>query len=255
VQPYACFGQADGNWDEATEATAPFGAFAPPRANHSAASAACGAQCRLLNGSSSYSSSNRGASLFAALALDSSNTTYSTPFLRGGIHGLTGRAVGPAGDSDSDSVQAERALFFSGTYSAFLHNRYLAPTHAVLLDTRDGLDANRAAVESLVGAGYVDLHTVAVLVDVALFNPMKSLTCQLRLVVEMPAGGGVVPSYEVGARGNIPPCAGEHPTLRGGTSHHESSAPHRTISPAGPWPARPRPLTSLTRGALTRPPP
>jgi hypothetical protein len=115
----------------------------------------------------------------------------TTAFLRDGIHGRTGEAA------QAGSVAQERALLFGAYTSKRLFSRYGAPTHAVLLNPADGEAINAAVVANLAASQYIDLHTRAVFVDVAVLNPTVGAVCQLRLVAEMPAGGGVLTSFEV----------------------------------------------------------
>jgi hypothetical protein len=89
------------------------------------------------------------------------NTTLLPPgaatvrFARDGVYGRTGMPA-PAG-----TVELEREMPRTAEYSKRLHATYSAPTHAVLLDPRDGLAVNHAVLQSLTaeGADYIDLHT------------------------------------------------------------------------------------------------
>ena len=112
---FKCFGDERGDWSKETESLVPFGSFSPPARNASAA----------------------------------------TPFLRDGIHGVTGLPV------RGGEVARERSMPHSSMYTKKLHHTYLSPTHAVMLDARDGLLENARAVENLTASGYIDLQVGA----------------------------------------------------------------------------------------------
>jgi hypothetical protein len=158
---FRCF-----EWGEEAEAEGAFGHFTPPLPDPNNATA-------VLAGA-------------AAAA-------RPTPFLRNGIYATTGAPVA------GDPVTVERGFRYSFSYTDRLHQRLGSPTHAVSFNPRDGLAANSAAVRNLTRSGFIDLQTRAVFVDLAVYNPQLDLVCQVRLIAEMPVGGGVMTSYEIEA--------------------------------------------------------
>jgi hypothetical protein len=85
---------------------------------------------------------------------------------------------------------------YSGYFSKRLEKRYEAPAWAVLLDPTAPLEVNQQAILSIVRGKYVDLQTTAVFVDLTVYNPDLDYSCVIKLVAELPPGGGVYTSSE-----------------------------------------------------------
>jgi hypothetical protein len=192
---YQCYGAGANTkvWDMAHESTAAFGLYSPPAGN-SANSA----------NSSSGGGGGGGGVLPKRVGGGVLHNNATTRFLRNGIFGTSGAPV------PGETVRDERAMWRQSFYTKNLHATYPAPSHAVLFDPRDGLAANSAVVRNLTAAGYIDLQTRAVFVDVSVYNPTLDLTATIRMVAEMPVGGGVMTSYHIeAAQLYVRPSGGE----------------------------------------------
>jgi hypothetical protein len=95
-----------------------------------------------------------------------------------------------------DTVSKERAMDFSRYTSKRLEIAYEAPAWSVVLDPTAPLAVNSEAILALVDGKYIDLHTTAVFVDFAVYNPGLDHMCVVKLVAELPPGGGVYTSSE-----------------------------------------------------------
>jgi hypothetical protein len=87
-----------------------------------------------------------------------------------------------------------------GSYSSYISKRleipYDSPAWAVLLDPTAPIATNEAAILALVNGKYVDLQTTAVFVDFTVYNPSLDYMSVVKLVAELPPGGGVYTSSE-----------------------------------------------------------
>jgi hypothetical protein len=115
----------------------------------------------------------------------------STQFERSGIK------VNPAYELlPAMSVSKERSIMYSGYFGKVLEIAYEAPAWSVLLDPTAPTSVNQAAVLALINGKYVDLQTTAVFVDLTVYNPNLDYMCVVKLVAELPPGGGVYTSSE-----------------------------------------------------------
>jgi hypothetical protein len=94
------------------------------------------------------------------------------------------------------TVSKERDMPYSSYFSKRLEVRYKASGWAVLMDPQAPLEVNEEAILALVNGKYIDLQTTAVFVDLTVYNPNLDYMCVIKLVAELPPGGGVITSSE-----------------------------------------------------------
>ena len=97
------------------------------------------------------------------------------------------------GWNDSDT-EADRELVFSDHRSTVTGHRFPSPAFNVVLPRADGLRA-RELIHALISRQYVDHHTRVIFIDVNVYNPILNYIHVLRMVFEVPAGGGVFTSH------------------------------------------------------------
>jgi hypothetical protein len=167
-----CYGDDGGAFSSETEDTADFGAYEPPYPFPDPFPSA----------GDGYDNRTTGAAAAAAAAGPAFLADgRSVAFRREGIYAKTGAPVNPDGllGPGTFSVQQERSAWYSSFSSKKMSHVYPSPTHAILLDPQDGLEANTAIILKLAQSKFIDLHTRAVFVDVAVFNPMLDVVCQV----------------------------------------------------------------------------
>jgi hypothetical protein len=96
----------------------------------------------------------------------------------------------------ADSVEKERATSHSGYFGKRLESSYESPAWAVLLDPTAPEKVNEQAVVALAKGRYIDQQTTALFVDLTVYNPNLDYMCVIKLVAELPPGGGVYTSWE-----------------------------------------------------------
>jgi hypothetical protein len=94
------------------------------------------------------------------------------------------------------SVAKERDTMYSSYFSKRMEERYLSPGWAVTMDPTAPMEVNANAILALVNGKYVDLQTTAVFVDLTIYNPNLDYMCVIKLLAELPPGGGVYTSSE-----------------------------------------------------------
>ena len=118
--------------------------------------------------------------------------TGPTEFLYEGIMGVSGRPAAQLTPRPPSPVAELRQLW--GTQFDTTNTQSLpAPAFAVYLNPTDGLEANTLALLQIHNSSYITLETRAVLVSATLFNPVLSTLISVRMIAEVPPGGGIVP--------------------------------------------------------------
>jgi hypothetical protein len=115
----------------------------------------------------------------------------SSQFQRSGIKVYPEYELLPA-----DSVTKERETPCTSYRGKQLEIVYEAPAWAVVLDPTAPLSVNKEAILAMVDGKYIDLQTTAVFVDLTVYNPNLDYMCVIKLVAELPPGGGVYTSSE-----------------------------------------------------------
>jgi len=156
---WTCYGDK-GQFSSATEAREPFGNYSSW--DHHANASRSGAPPRKVHG----------------------------PFAFDGRNGRTGDAL------HLDVLRKRTSVnnFISRTWKT-----YPSPAFAVMLDPTMGEAAAQQVMDDLVRSRYIDLSTKALLVDMAVYNPMVDRVVWVRLIAEMTKSAGVQAriAYEV----------------------------------------------------------
>jgi hypothetical protein len=115
-----------------------------------------------------------------------------TKFLYEGINAHTSLAA------DIDSVEVQRGT--TGTpWATFDARVFPAPAFAVLVEPSRGPSEGKRAIEALVRSDYIDSHTRAVFVDMALYNPMVQHVCWMRFAIEITEAGSLIMRHDFSA--------------------------------------------------------
>eukprot|EP00935_MAST-01C_sp_MAST-1C-sp1_P000206 g206.t1 len=92
-------------------------------------------------------------------------------------------------------VKEQRQRYFT-SWTTPDGRMYAAPAYAVLLEPGVGEVAGRQAIQNLITSGYIDRQTRAVVIDMALYNPMVRHVAWIRLAAEVTEAGAVVPRFD-----------------------------------------------------------
>lgn len=111
-------------------------------------------------------------------------TPFGNGFVYDGVDGVTFKPL-PAGTVD-DARQRYGSSFTSREW-----NTYPSPAYGVQMDPMMGVEQGSAIIKKLEQMKYFDLHTRAVFVDIAVFNPMLRQLVYGKLVAEVAEGGGI----------------------------------------------------------------
>jgi hypothetical protein len=120
------------------------------------------------------------------------------PFPYDGIYSDGDLLVDPnrAADKNSRTVTEFREMLYSSYTTKTLENKYPAPSHAVVLPPTLTKEEAVNVIKDLYYSHYVDLHTRAIIVDMAVYNAMLDRLCYIRLMGEITTSGGVTPVHD-----------------------------------------------------------
>jgi hypothetical protein len=123
-------------------------------------------------------------------------TGPSFPF--DGIYSNGDLLVDPSRDpkDNSPTVDEFRNIMYSSYTTKNLENIYPAPSHAIVLPPTLTQEEAQNVIKDLYYSHYVDMHTRAIIVDMAVYNAMLDRLCYIRLMGEITTAGGVIPVHD-----------------------------------------------------------
>jgi hypothetical protein len=120
-------------------------------------------------------------------------------FRYNGIQGYTGKnltiTAGEQMGELADTVAGQRGKYMS-TFKTKKYRSYPSPAYSVLLPPSLLRGEAQEIMSALASSNYVDLHTRAIFVDANVYNPMLDRICHCRMVGEITAAGGVMPTFD-----------------------------------------------------------
>eukprot|EP00937_MAST-01D_sp_MAST-1D-sp2_P006587 g6587.t1 len=115
----------------------------------------------------------------------------------GDLYAWSGGCLPSFTDCSTGTTAALRSAALSSFRSGATTQLYPAPAFGVIVSAAHNASTARRQLHALRDGGYIDSATRAIAVDAALYNAQLDLAASVRLLFEMPAGGGVVPSARV----------------------------------------------------------